>query len=632
MTINLEDNNPRIQYSVAQGVTQDTFAVPFEFFNDSDLIVYVDGVLKEEGVDYTITGGDGSTGNIEFVPAIPPEIQQVTGAAGGSQVIIFRRTAIERTSDFSSGADINRAALNEQLDILTAMVADAKDEIDRTIRSNPYEVAPNLSLPAIDDRKGRVLAFHETTGAVLSGPSIASVQTVSDSATAIETAAANIAAIIDAPNQASAAAASAAAALISEGAALVSENAASASASAALASENAAADLLDSFDDRYLGAKTSDPTLDNDGNALLLGALYYNSVDGVMKVYNGSVWLAAFASLAGTLIAANNLSDVANVSASRTNLGLGTISTQAANSVAITGGTITGTTITATGDVTIPDKIVHAGDTNTSIRFPANDTVTVETNGAERLRVDSSGNVGIGTTSPTHVLDVRTLSTGNLLNLRSDGTGGDAAGFAITAEPNIVRLSTTTNLDALAFNTGSSAPERMRITSAGNVGIGKTSPASALDVNGTVTATAFVGVFPAGTKMLFQQTTAPTGWTKDTTHDNKALRVVSGTASSGGSVAFTTAFASKAVTGTVGSTTLTISQMPSHTHNIRSSTDATFSGTSTSQMKTARPVDLFFNSNAMGDTGGGNSHNHSFTGTAINLDVSYVDLIIATKD
>jgi hypothetical protein len=101
----------------------------------------------------------------------------------------------------------------------------------------------------------------------------------------------------------------------------------------------------------------------------------------------------------------------------------------------------------------------------------------------ERMRINDAGNVGIGTSAPTHVLDVRSLTTGNLLNLRSDGTGGDAAGFAITAEPNIIRLSTTTNLDALAFNTGSTQTERMRIDSAGNVGIGTTSPVTILDVN-----------------------------------------------------------------------------------------------------------------------------------------------------
>ena len=60
--------------------------------------------------------------------------------------------------------------------------------------------------------------------------------------------------------------------------------------------------------------------------------------------------------------------------------------------------------------------------------------------------------------------------------------------------------------------------------------------------------------FPAGTAMLFVQTAAPTGWTKSVTHDNKALRIVSGVAGSGGSVAFTTAFASQSVSGTIADT------------------------------------------------------------------------------
>jgi hypothetical protein len=62
------------------------------------------------------------------------------------------------------------------------------------------------------------------------------------------------------------------------------------SAAAALVSENAAAASYDSFDDRYLGAKASDPTLDNDGQALLTGAMYWNTTNDVMKVYNGAAW------------------------------------------------------------------------------------------------------------------------------------------------------------------------------------------------------------------------------------------------------------------------------------------------------------------------------------------------------
>jgi hypothetical protein len=135
------------------------------------------------------------------------------------------------------------------------------------------------------------------------------------------------------------------------------------------------------------------------------------------------------------------------------------------------------------------------------------------------------------------------------------------------------------------------------------------------------------GGIPSGTAMLFAQTAAPTGWTKSTTHDNKALRVVSGTASSGGSVAFTTAFASKGVAGTVNDTTLTTAQIPSHTHAAGSNSPTL------SAAKLGTIARLTNNTgNASGAAGGGGSHNHTFTGTAIDLAVQYVDVIIATKN
>jgi hypothetical protein len=157
----------------------------------------------------------------------------------------------------------------------------------------------------------------------------------------------------------------------------------------------------------------------------------------------------------------------------------------------------------------------------------------------------------------------------------------------------------------------------------------------------TIQTTAAASPIPAGTVMLFAQTNAPTGWTKNTsTGNNTALRLVTGTASTGGSVAFTTAFASQAVTGTVsvsgsaGATTLTTPQIPSHSHNGGSPFSLYLGGAAGVFLRQANT-----NAPATGNTGGGGSHSHpltisssSFSGNAINLAVSYVDVIRATKD
>jgi len=142
--------------------------------------------------------------------------------------------------------------------------------------------------------------------------------------------------------------------------------------------------------------------------------------------------------------------------------------------------------------------------------------------------------------------------------------------------------------------------------------------------------TAITPPFPSGTAMLFVQTSAPTGWTKSTTHDNKALRVVSGSASSGGSVAFTTAFASQSVAGTVGSTVLTINQIPSHNHNTYSVPFNAGGGGATVIQNIDPATGSRTGSTAY--AGGGLGHDHTFTGTAINLAVQYVDVIICVKD
>ena len=97
------------------------------------------------------------------------------------------------------------------------------------------------------------------------------------------------------------AAASASAASTSASNAATSATNSSNSATAAASSATSAAASYDSFDDRYLGAKSSAPSVDNDGNALLTGALYFDTSTSSMKVWSGSAWLDAYASLSGAV-------------------------------------------------------------------------------------------------------------------------------------------------------------------------------------------------------------------------------------------------------------------------------------------------------------------------------------------
>jgi hypothetical protein len=152
------------------------------------------------------------------------------------------------------------------------------------------------------------------------------------------------------------------------------------------------------------------------------------------------------------------------------------------------------------------DKLVHAGDTDTAIRFPAADTVTVETSGAERLRVDSSGNVGIGTSSPQKNLEISSASSSiiRLTNTTNSIAGAAVYDFGalefftgdtstpgtrvtakIAAEADTASAAPGGELVFYSAATASSATERMRIDSSGNVGIGTSSPANLLHLKST---------------------------------------------------------------------------------------------------------------------------------------------------
>ena len=193
-------------------------------------------------------------------------------------------------------------------------------------------------------------------------------------------------------NSANAAAVSASGASNSANNASNSANAASSAQTAAESARDATLAAYDSFDDRYLGAKSSNPTLDNDGNALLAGSLYFNTVVPEMRLYTGSAWVAAYVSGASYLLATNNLSDLNNFGTARTNLGLGTLAVISPTGTASASTFLRGDNAWTTVSVT-PTAVSDQANSSTGyFDLPAGTT-------AERPGSPSSGNMRYNTST-----------------------------------------------------------------------------------------------------------------------------------------------------------------------------------------------------------------------------------------
>lgn len=162
MTINLADNNPRINYTVAQGVTQSAFVVPFEFFDDDDLNVYVAGTLKTLTTHYTTADDSGNTqahtsgttGYIHFTTG-----NEVTGASGGTSVVITRDIDLDRATDFPTSGPFAISALNTELDRFIAIAADIEDTASRALLLQDYDTTSSLVLPLVSTRADKLLGF-----------------------------------------------------------------------------------------------------------------------------------------------------------------------------------------------------------------------------------------------------------------------------------------------------------------------------------------------------------------------------------------------------------------------------------------------------------------------------------------
>jgi hypothetical protein len=230
-----------------------------------------------------------------------------------------------------------------------------------------------------------------------------------------------------------------------------------------------------------------------------------------------------------------------------------------------------------------------------------------------------------------------------------------STGAVALESPAADSLSVTGNVSAATFSGDGSSLTGIPTPTLTSLGIANHDQVTVTS-GGAVTATSYAGDgsaltglgggFPSGTKMLFGQTTAPTGWTKITTNNDAALRIVSGTVGSGGSSGLSTALATPSVTGTIsgstGSHTLSTSQMPSHTHTQNAAYyDQNANTISPNKLQAYRASGQSANTYTIANytsssTGGGGSHSHSlsatFSGGTAAINVKYVDVIMASKD
>ena len=254
------------------------------------------------------------------------------------------------------------------------------------------------------------------------------------------------------------------------------------------------------------GALTVSGDLTASGNVTIGGTLTYEDVTNIDSV--GIVTARAGVNVSGGQLQVGVAYSVGNAGVATAAGFVGPLTGNVTGN--ISGGTVAGSTGTFSGDVDIADKIVHTGDTNTAIRFPAADTVSVETAGSERLRVSSAGNVSIGNNdTPDTLLHIQgdqpklriestnalSTSSGTEEIARIEFEATKSSNRNVAASMRVRQDGTWSTVDDWfsptaidLYTQDQSGTEittpRLTIKSTGKVGINSSVPAALLDVQG----------------------------------------------------------------------------------------------------------------------------------------------------
>ena len=297
---------------------------------------------------------------------------------------------------------------------------------------------------------------------------------------------------------------------------------------------------------------------------------------------------------------------------------------------------------TAPGGVPLSDAVDSASST-TAATSRAVKTAYDKATAAGDAAADAAGAAGTAQSTAAAAQSAATSASGAAQKAQEAAETAQAAASAAKTAADTAQTAAT----AAQTKANSAYTEATKAASTTVVGRVKLSDA----VNSAVSTTAatskaaktaydkaVAATFPAGTKLLFHQAAAPTGWTKQTTVNDATLRVVSGTTGggTGGSVAFSTLFAAgKTVTlsGNVGATTLTTAQMPKHGHTLNKRPGYS-TLTDVARVASGYPADgsPYTSTTDIANTGGSTSHTHTLSGKAtIALNVKYTDVIICAK-